>query len=407
MKVTRLRLQNIRCFEDLDIDLGGKSALLVGDNGDGKSTVLRSLAMGLCDDSSASALFRDLYGESVRDGEDSGTITVELRGRSGQFRTVTEIEALSAFERVDQRLFGITDSQELRRINQAQFPWHEIFATGYGPGVRVRGTTDYDYYLAVDALYPLFVYDRPLQNPELVMRRLVAPRGKNHDSAAILTELKSLLGRILQLDSGDCIELKREGISVETGHGSHPLSSLGDGYQTVITIVLDLVSWWYLRKASEFTNIEGVVLIDEVEQHLHPRWQRNIVALLTQSFPSVQFLATTHSPLVASGCEHIPVHRLNIGEHDVVNPFGWRAEEVFAMMGVPSSRAAPFVERLDEFQRLDDARLRGSELSAEEKVRLEKLRDDLARMPGSDPVRLAKELENLARFAEESLGENS
>ena len=81
MKVKSLHLRNIRCFEALDLELNGGSALVVGDNGDGKSTVLRSLAMGLCDDSSASALFRDLYGESVREGCDDGTITVELEGR--------------------------------------------------------------------------------------------------------------------------------------------------------------------------------------------------------------------------------------------------------------------------------------------------------------------------------------
>ena len=67
MYIKRLYLKNVRCFEKLEInfDQPGSSILLLGDNGDGKSTILKSLAMGLCDDSSAAALFRELQGEFV------------------------------------------------------------------------------------------------------------------------------------------------------------------------------------------------------------------------------------------------------------------------------------------------------------------------------------------------------
>ena len=407
MKIAKLRLEKIRCFEKLTLEFNGKSALLVGDNGDGKSTVLRSLAMGLCDDSSASALFRDLYGESVQRGSEEGTIEVELERNTARYRTVTKISALPAFERVDQKLYSIPGGEERVSLNQAKFPWDEIFAAGYGPGVRVRGTSDYDYYLAVDALYPLFVYDKPLQNPELVIRRLVAPRGERHDSTEVLDRLTTILRNILQLESSDKIQLTKVGIEVNTGQGLHPLSSLGDGYQSVVTCVLDLLSWWYLRAPSDLTDVGGIVLIDEIEQHLHPRWQRNILLLLTQSFPNVQFIATTHSPLVASGCEHIPVHRLNDNDHAIVKPFGWRAEEVYEMMGLPTSRAEFFARMLQEYQRMDYKRLKRGEFSSAEQERFENLRGRLEQMPGTDPIRLATELDTLARFAEESSSEDS
>ena len=402
MKVTKLRLKDIRCFEKLTLELNGKSALLVGDNGDGKSTVLRSLAMGLCDDSSASALFRDLYGESVRQGSKQGMVEVELRDRIRRFQTRTTIRSLRRFERVYQALYQLRKSTRPKKLKQADFPWHRIFAAGYGPGIRVQGTADYDYYLTVDALYPLFVYDRPLQNPELVIRRLVAPQGAVHGSAKILHALKSLLQRVLQLESNDSVQLTRTGIFVRTSRGQHPLSSLGDGYRSTITWVLDLLSWWYLRGSADLTDIDGVVLIDEIEQHLHPRWQRNIMQLLTQSFPNVQFLATTHSPLVASGCEGIPVHRLNKGEHSVQNPFGWRAEDVYQMMGLSTSRARSFTKQvLEKYQRLDNKRL-SRPLSSEEAEQFGLLRKQLTMLPADDPVRLATELENLAQLTKAS-----
>ena len=401
MKVTKLRLKDIRCFEEVTLELNGKSALLVGDNGDGKSTVLRSLAMGLCDDSSASALFRDLYGESVRQKCERGTIEVELKDRTGRFWTKTTIRSLPRFERVEQALYRLRKGARQNKLKQADFPWHRIFAVGYGPGLRVQGTADYDYYLTVDALYPLFVYDRPLQNPELVIRRLVAHRGAVHGSQEILHALKNLLQHVLQLESKDSVQLKKTGIFVRTRRRQHPLSSLGDGYRSTITWVLDLLSWWYLRGSADLTNINGIVLIDEIEQHLHPRWQRNIMQLLTQSFPNVQFLATTHSPLVASGCEGIPVHRLSKGEHSVQNPFGWRAEDVYQMMGLSTSRARSFTRVLKEYQRLDNERLHGS-LSSKKVARLSFLRGKLAMLPADDPVQLATELKNLAQLAQAS-----
>ena len=402
MKVKSLHLRNIRCFKDLTLRLDGKSALLVGDNGDGKSTVLRSLAMGLCDESSASALFRELYGEFIREGcRQKGVIKVALEDHKGAcLRTKTTIKSLPGFEGIEQKLAQLQKGAN-KEIGQGDFPWKKIFATGYGPGIRVHGTTDHDYYFAGDALYPLFVYDTPLQNPELAIRRISSPDGQNH-AAEILDALKIMLHRILQLESKDSINLTKTGITVKTHKSEQHLSSSGDGYHATVTWILDLLSWWYLRDAGDITDINGIVLIDEIEQHLHPRWQRNIMQLLQESFPNVQFIATTHSPLVASGCEGIPVHRLNGGEHRVEHPFGWRAEEVYEMMGLPTSRAESFKQRLEKYQTLDDRRLRGHAFSDDEKTEYKHLREQLNKVPGTDPIRLATELKNLARLAKES-----
>jgi predicted ATP-binding protein involved in virulence len=406
MKITRVSLKNIRCFDELEIKLHGRSALIIGDNGDGKSTVIRSLAMGLCDDSSAAALFRELHGETVRKGSKSdGRIEVDLRDRAREFRTVTEIKALKTFERVRQDVSQ--RSPRYLKMRQGTFPWDHIFATGYGPGIRVQGTADYDYYLTVDAVYPLFRYDEPLQNPELVVRRLVDAARRNGGGAragdTVLTSIRTLLQKLLQLDHRHKVELTHTGITVQGPWGRSELSSLGDGYRSTITWILDLLSWWFLRRShvpsKGPTDIQGIVLIDEIEQHLHPRWQRNIMRLLTESFPNVQFIATTHSPLVASGCEDIPVHRLQKGKDNTEAPFGWLAEDVYEMMGLPSSRAKTFItDVLDQYRRLDEKRLR-SRLSKGEQRRMRLLRSRLRTLPGDDPIRLTTELANLAKQA--------
>lgn len=108
MYITKLTLDNIRCFDYLEIDFTkpGQSLLLIGDNGEGKSTVLKSIAIGLCDESSASALFRELDGEFVKrekgrrfvkDGS-VGTISIELVGTKNQeYRIVTNIISAKSF----------------------------------------------------------------------------------------------------------------------------------------------------------------------------------------------------------------------------------------------------------------------------------------------------------------------
>jgi energy-coupling factor transporter ATP-binding protein EcfA2 len=410
--VERLILTDIRCFEHLNIRFNKpeESIVLVGDNGDGKSTVLRSLAMGICDQSSASALFRELHGEYVRAGSPKGhgTIEVELAGRGrDRYRLVTSIKSLNAFERVEQKLFRITGNRK-KPLTQDEFPWDRIFASGYGPGIRVQGTSDFDYYLTVDAVYPLFRYDELLQNPELVVRRLIdAARRKRGDKRAkdVLAEIKELLARLLQLKGPDDIYFEPNGIYVRGLSGKVGLSALADGFRGTVTWVLDLIAWWFVYRrewrTTQFQNVRGIVLIDEVEQHLHPRWQRNIMHLLTESFPHVQFIATTHSPLVASGCEGIPVHRLAHGEHSVEHPFGWLAEDVYQMMGLPTSRAEELARHLSKFEELDLKRLRG-EAEPSDLARLKYIRQRLDRMPQDDPVRLISELKNLRKSLKSS-----
>lgn len=100
------------------------------------------------------------------------------------------------------------------------------------------------------------------------------------------------------------------------------------------------------------------------------------------------------------GAKAFQFNSLNQGEHQIVSPFGWRAEEVYEMMGVDSSRATTFLtDVLGDYERLDQKRLRAP-LSGQEKHRLSALRAKLRQLPSDDPVQLATELANLAKQAQ-------
>ena len=423
MYIKRIKLTNIRCFEKLEIDFDelGSSVLFLGDNGDGKSTILKSIAMGLCDESSAAALFRELPGEFVRrqPGEEkvkiggSGTIEIDLAGEDDwTYRITTRIVSLETFERVtqsrkDKSILCRFRGKEKELLTQDTFPWEQIFVSGYGAGIRVSGTADFQHYLAVDAVYPLFKYDEPLQNPELIIRRLVeAARGIRRDpelkseyAERVLDTVKKLLANFLDLEESDQILLTETGIKVKSHWGIAELGELGDGYRAKVTWLLDLLAWWFLkakRKARlNITNIQGIVLIDEIEQHLHPRWQRTILPLLQESFKGIQFIATSHSPLVASGSESVVVHVLKSGQHRIERPYGWLAEDVYEIMGLNDSRAIEFTERkLRRYKQLHKKQIRGK---ADDKEVLEykELKQELGRLPESDPISLTIEIEDI------------
>lgn len=415
MYIKRIKLVNIRCCEDLTIDFSdfrkkGASILISGDNGDGKSTVLRSIAMGLCDLTSSSGLLRDLPGDLITRGKEKkgGKIEIEFaiqRGRKA-FRIVTEINSLGeAFEVVDQKLF-----RGKREIDEEEFPWERIFVTGYGAGLRTSGTQDYEYYLPVDAMYPLFQYDMPLQNPELVFRRVIdeARRKGGKDAAKgqqYANEMQQyiirLLKKIMNLESKDKILLTKTGIEVESSRwGRSKLKELGDGHISITNMFFDLISWWmlYLERKSIYKNrdIGGIVLIDEVEQHLHPQWQAKIMQLLSAAFPKIQFIATTHSPLVISGAKNIPVLRLFHGRHDIKNVHGWLAEDVYReIMGMPTTRSADYSEDIQSYRQLHLQSLR-KKLKTAERKKLRILQEKFQTLPGTDPIISAIKLSNLA-----------
>ena len=112
MYMKRVRISNIRCFEEvcIDFDEPGSSVVLTGDNGFGKSTLLRCMAMGLCDESGAAALLREVPGKFIRRGSGSrtkGEIEIDLVATEGSiYHISTSITPSSASERVSHARFG-------------------------------------------------------------------------------------------------------------------------------------------------------------------------------------------------------------------------------------------------------------------------------------------------------------
>lgn len=101
------------------------------------------------------------------------------------------------------------------------------------------------------------------------------------------------------------------------------IEDLSAGYQSVLNLVIDLAYRMAILNPDAEKNIpfaEGIVLIDEIDSNLHPKWQWRIVEALTETFPNVQFIAATHSPIIVSSCKDANI--ISVGMEQEVQYIG-------------------------------------------------------------------------------------
>lgn len=292
MRISKLTVRNIKCFKELEIPFVGENGqkkdwtLLVGNNGQGKTTVLRCLALGLCSESEASGLLVNLYGQFSRQSSGEGYIRLDLVDGEDTFYT----ETLIRFE---------DDREILSRKESQGFPRKRVFSVAYGSGRDIVGTDSYEKYDLVDSMSSLFNYEYSLQNAELVARRVLS-NGKQR-----WNQLRKQLKEILMLGKDEDILLNGSGIYVDGKWGQVSFNSLSDGYQSLTSVILDFLGWRILYTDSDLRDISGIFIIDEIEQHLHPKWQRNIIKIISEQFPNVQFIGSTHSPICVLGLDDV------------------------------------------------------------------------------------------------------
>jgi len=289
MYIKKIMLKDIRCFKNVEMsyDLSGDIppwTVIVGDNSAGKTTLLRSIAIGLCDESSAAGLLKESDSGYVRYAEPEGKIIIDLSEDNKNYSIETTIKHIK------------TKNGYIERVRQktkpSTFPWDNLFVAGYGAGRGTSGTGDIAGYSVINAVYNMFNYTEGLQNPELTILRL--------EKKALQREARKILANLLTVNS---IKWGKSGITVDGKWGKNmPLRDLADGYKSTFLWITDLLGWAvsFYPRLQKSSSIKGVVLVDEIEQHLHPKWQKDIIGQLKIQFPKIQFITTTHSPLVAS-----------------------------------------------------------------------------------------------------------
>lgn len=198
-------------------------------------------------------------------------------------------------------------------------------------------------------------------------------------------------------------------VEVHTPYGWVRPHQLSLGHRTLLTWVVDLASQLFARyPTSENPLTEPVVvMVDEIDLHLHPRWQRSVMAYLGDHFPGAQFIVTAHSPLVVQavpdanlvvvarepGADYVTIHN----DPDTVR--GWRVDQILTsdLFGLESARPPVQTEVLERRRHL----LRNDHRSEVEEAELRHLDQQLERMPQGESAQDIEAWELIHRFAQQ------
>ncbi|WP_329266630.1 AAA family ATPase [Streptomyces sp. NBC_01451] len=358
MYVTRVRLTDIRGFSGsraVDLRLPGRGGwiVLAGRNGSGKSALLQTVALALCGPQTALALNAGVAGMVSREASSGqAVVDVQVDAEADEFtglerdgdlprelRLGLMWKALPARPRgpghrpTSMLTPGLSDAEAVE-----SGPWSPAasgwFCAGYGPFRRLSGGLSGGYArddLVASHLATLFHEDAALGESvgwviDLHHRSL---EERTDDASTDPGPAARLLDIVLNLLSDGLMpnELQVNGVSadglwVSTSDDDvgFALRAMSDGYRTVAALVLDIAR--HIHEAYGQLDVQqdedgrvtvlqpGVVLIDEVENHLHVSWQQRIGHWLRAHFPNIQFIVTSHSPYICQAADEDALIRL-------------------------------------------------------------------------------------------------
>lgn len=325
MKIKNLRLTNFRCFESLEIKFEKQLTVLVAPNGAGKTTILDAIATGL-----GPFLTRlpNIKGINPKDTDNrvlehgkgsTSSLGIEIETYEGlswdRFKKGNEWDSKRNHNGLSE-LNGYVDTllEQLSNGQNPEFPIIAYYGTGRGVFDVPKNhkyfqknfleTDSYRNALEAKANFKQFFEyfyfledlerrgkekhrDWDYQQPELaVIRQAISrmmPEFSNPRSA--LNPLRFL------------IDWKNNSENTQLR-----IDQLSDGYRTTLAMVMDIAARITGANPMDENALdnEGIVLIDEVDLHLHPKWQQTILPDLIRTFPRVQFIVSTHSPQVLS-----------------------------------------------------------------------------------------------------------
>ena len=326
MKVTSLRLTNVRAIETVEFRFQPGFNLIVGVNGVGKTTLLRALGVclsGIVKQSNALRTQVESFGvDDIQIG--AGALTVECRARIGRGDHTYLVHKPREKSVPQSKKAGMPREQVHRTPEKAEFigsapipaieneregrPLALLFATNRAvPSDRAptKGSASG----GIAAAYADAFSSRELRLAEFAswMRVQEAMKAEKPSAKRLLNALERAVKRFLPGYSKLRVEGDRRPVLV-INRGKTPLEArqLSDGERGSLALVLDLtrrLAQANPEKTDPAKSAEAVVLIDEIDLHLHPKWQRQIVPNLTATFPRCQFIVTTHSPQIVAAVE--------------------------------------------------------------------------------------------------------
>jgi len=313
MRVSRLKIANVRVIETAELRFRPGFNLIVGVNGVGKTTILETLAVCLADvvrsmNRRGKGIGARRFGaKDIRVG--ARTLDIECECTRGE-EPYCSVVIHEGHDRRDTRRECRPAAPVSSSDEQSGSAIAVLFSASRSvparPVLRVSAAAK-----GTKAAFAGALANRELRLDEFAawIKALKALGKERPGAKRVLKALEDSVLRFLpeysKLRPGETEET--EYLFINRGTTTLPVRLLSEGERGVLALFLDLTRRLALANPSfedPAAESEAVVLIDEIELHLHPKWQRQIVRNLTAAFPRCQFIATTHSPQVIGEVEH-------------------------------------------------------------------------------------------------------
>jgi energy-coupling factor transporter ATP-binding protein EcfA2 len=381
-----IEVENVLCFKDKQVlDLSNEYGnpvqwtVILGDNGVGKTTLLRCLAgMEIEQDEFTNdstdtlpLLFLEAsyvipWFETLEEMDDDDDDSVSyINGyfsfSSGLTNISQDQESFCEQGKIELTIYGATSEAS---CSSDQCSFKQLQCYGYG-AIRNLGRTSLSETFKTDNSVSLFNEGTPLINAEEWLLQTDYARrsseGKIHDRLSsqllqIIDILKIILPDIddirIRLVEDD--DIPRSKAEFKTKYGWVHIDGLGLGYRTAIAWMVDLAVRMFRRypNSADPLSEPAIVLVDEIDLHLHPRWQRTIMSFLSDRFPNTQFIVTAHSPLVVQAAKDANIVLLRReGDRVIIdnNPAiieNWRVDQVLSSVFELESDRPPHLDPL-------------------------------------------------------------
>ena len=433
MRLDKISIANMRLVgeeaRELNIDSNKNVLILLGDNGFGKTTILDAIATAMAPYSAqfpgiADYQLSDLDVHINRHGRRSKYLTINaefsdngVTMTSVRYRKGTQNPPKTNYEQLKQAAIAKKEAI-LAGEADVQLPIFAYYGTGRGQfqvPERRRGFQQaferWDCYKS--AINPETDFKRFFGWFDLMEDQERRDREKRWDlgyKSPVLEAVRKALDETVEGYKNPRIETRplrciMDRIDEDGSKHELRIEQLSEGYKIVIAMVADLAA--RMAEANPDMgnplNTSGIVLIDEVDLHLHPKWQREILIQLTKVFPNLQFIVSTHSPIIVVGAAEIAqVVNLNTINDDenlhqndiqVSNVGQVLLSDLFGLKYLYSPEWDSKINERDEILAKDV-------LTPEDEARLTQLDEDLkglTSLQDSNVIRSTQILEKLAR----------
>jgi len=324
MKVTKVSLTNYRGAQDLSMELNPQLNVFVGVNGSGKSTVLDAVAIMLSWAVSrinrAGASGRPIVESDITNGKSTSSIEMscEAEGRTIEWK-LSKVRKGYAASEGKSNLQGLNEytkdiqnkiSETSEKVNLPIFDYYPVNRAVLDIPLRIRGKHSFGLLTAYEGALTsgadfrtFFEWFREREDLENENRRYQDSQVKPDDYQfpdPQLEAVRTALTRFLPEFSN--LTVRRQPLRMEVEKNGKPftVNQLSDGEKCLIALIGDLARRMAILNPASTKPLEGagIVLIDEIDLHLHPKWQRMVVPKLLKVFPNCQFIISTHSPHV-------------------------------------------------------------------------------------------------------------